>query len=90
MDYLVVNKTLYIIKIITIIIIFYSINYLIFIYIYIILIEKFSTFFFEVIYSYRNSTNSPYPDIQSTEAREAFEMIMKMKNELSSSKYFII
>jgi len=44
--------------------------------------------FYEFIYSYRNSTNSPYPPIISHETREAFNMIKRIKNNISSDEEF--
>jgi len=50
--------------------------------------EKNAGSYFEVIYSFRNSTNSPYPDIKSKETFDAFKTVMKMKNKLSSGNEF--
>jgi len=50
--------------------------------------EKNAESYFEFIYSFRNSTDSPYPEVNSKETRDAFEMIMKMKNKLSSGTEF--
>jgi len=38
------------------------------------------------IYSYRDSIDSPFPDITSNNTLEALKMMKRIKNEISSGK----
>jgi len=42
---------------------------------------------YEFIYSYRNSIESPFPDLTSQEANNALNMIKRIKNEIASGYY---
>ncbi|KAG4100518.1 periplasmic binding protein-like II [Neocallimastix lanati (nom. inval.)] len=43
---------------------------------------------YEFIYSYRDSVDSSFPELQSEESKNAIEMIKKIKDELSSNEIF--
>jgi len=42
---------------------------------------------YEFIYSFRNSVDSPFPDIHNEEFSNAIKMIKKLKDEVSRGKY---
>ncbi|OUM67982.1 hypothetical protein PIROE2DRAFT_4399, partial [Piromyces sp. E2] len=44
---------------------------------------------YEFIYSYRNSINSPFPDLTSQESIDALNMIRRIKEEVSSDDEFV-
>jgi len=41
---------------------------------------------YEFIYTFRENPDSPFPDIDSDEAKKALEMMEKIKKEVASSK----
>jgi len=43
---------------------------------------------YEFIYSFRENVDSPFPELTSKEAINAFEMIRRIKNEVASSNDF--
>ncbi|ORX87934.1 periplasmic binding protein-like II [Anaeromyces robustus] len=43
---------------------------------------------YEFIYSFRNSIDAPFPDIQSQEVVDSLEMMNKLKTEVSSAEVF--
>ncbi|ORX42187.1 periplasmic binding protein-like II [Piromyces finnis] len=45
---------------------------------------------YSFLYSYRDSKESPVPEINSKTAEEAFNMLLKIKNELSNDEVFSI
>jgi len=49
------------------------------------LIDHHTTSFYEFIYSYRKEKSSPFPQLNSQETRDAFKMIKKIKEKISSS-----
>jgi len=46
--------------------------------------------FYEFLYSYRNSTESPFPDLNSKDAIDALEKLEKIKNNISNGEYIQI
>ncbi|OUM63780.1 hypothetical protein PIROE2DRAFT_9645 [Piromyces sp. E2] len=50
--------------------------------------EKGSNSLYEMLFSYRKSIELDYPDITSEEAKKSFEMLKKIKDELSSDEEF--
>lgn len=44
---------------------------------------------YEFIYSFRESINSPFPDIQSQQTIDSLNMMKNIKNTISSSNYII-
>jgi len=42
---------------------------------------------YELIYSFRNSTKDPFPDLKSKEAADALKMMKRLKDEISTDMY---